>query len=163
MVKPTIHSVKHYSPMAINQIATGVIENNVLITSVANTLANLAIEVIEGSSVKAIFIEMWLQNQGTLGEFILTVEKVLEAGNGVTFAQQADLFNYPNKKNILFTSQGLTSNDGVSGPVNVLRQWIKIPKGKQRFGRGDRLVLSISNVSANDLNRCGLAIYKEYR
>ncbi len=163
MVRPTIHSVKHFSPMAIDQISTGAVQNNVLISAVVSTVADVGLEVTEGSLVKAIYIELWLQNQGDLGEFIAIVEKVPEGGNGATFANMANLFSYPNKKNIFYTTQGLTSNDGVSGPVNVMRQWFKIPKGKQRFGLGDRLVVSIANVSANDLNRCGTSIFKEYR
>ncbi len=163
MVRPTINSVKHFSPMAINQIATGVVENNVVISAVVSTVADVGLEVVEGSIVKACWVELWLQNEGTLGEFIAIIEKVPEGGNGATFANMANLFSYPNKKNVLYTTQGLTSNDGVSGPVNVMRQWFKIPKGKQRFGLGDRLVVSIANVSANDLVRCGIAIFKEYR
>ncbi len=133
-----------------------------MLEAVQSTVANLANEVAEGSVVKAIYIELWLQNEGSLGESIVTVCKDTKDGVGPNFAQLAALFTYNNKKNILFTHQGLTSNDGVSGPVVVLRQWIKIPKGKQRMGLGDRIVLSISNTSANDLVRCGFAIYKEY-
>ncbi len=162
MVRPVVHSVKHYRQIPINQIATGLLESTVLVAAVESTVANTNQEVAEGTLVKAIYLEMWLQNQGNLGEFILTLTKVPEAGTGPTFAEHANLFAYTNKKNILYTTQGLTSNDGVSGPVAVVRQWFKIPKTKQRFGLGDRVILSISNVSAGDLNRCGFALYKEY-
>ncbi len=80
-----------------------------------------------------------------------------------TAGQIAALHDYANKKNILFTAQGLvTPTDG--GQVPVLRGWYKIPKGKQRFGLGDRLFLTIrnNNAAAIDINFCGLAIYKEY-
>ena len=130
--------------------------------AVEDTVANLANEVAEGSSIKAIYIELWLQNQGTLGEAIVTVSKDPQNATGPSFVQQAALNSFPNKKNVLFTHQGLTSNDGVSGPVVILRNWVKIPKSKQRFGLGDGINLAISNVSANDLNRCGFAIFKEY-
>jgi len=163
MVRPMVHSTKHIVQHPIDVIATGVVQNIVVATSVNVTLANLSNEVAEGTSVKAAFFELWLQNQGNLGEFIFIIEKVQESGNGATFAEMGNLFTYTNKKNILFTSQGLTSNDGVSGPVNIIRDWVKIPKGKQRFGFGDRLIASIANVSANDLNRCGFTLYKEYK
>ncbi len=161
-MRPMIHSVKHYRQIPISQIVTGVLESTIIIAAVESTVANTNQEVPEGSSIKAVYFEMWVQNEGTLGEFILTVTKVPEAGSGPTFAEHAALFTYTNKKNILYTTQGLTPNDGVSGPVPILRQWIKIPKSKQRFGLGDRLILSISNVSANDLVRCGFTTYKEY-
>ncbi len=161
-MRPVIHSVKHYRQIPINQIATGVLESTVLVAAVESTVANTNQEVAEGTLVKAIYVELWLQNQGNLGEFIATLTKVPEAGTGPTFAEHANLFSYTNKKNILYTTQGLTPNDAISGPIAVMRQWFKIPKTKQRFGLGDRVILSISNVSSQDLNRCGLSIYKEY-
>ncbi len=162
MVRPQVHSTKHYVQLPINQIATGVRETNFLVISVDVLDKNLVSEVEEGNTVKAVFVEMWLQNEGTLSEFIATISKNPEGGSGPTFVEMAALATYTNKKNVLWTSQGLSSNDGVSGPVNIIRGWIKIPKSKQRFGLGDTLTLNISNVSANDLVRCGFCTYKEY-
>jgi len=158
-----VHSSKHYVQFPINQIATGTAEINAVVTAVALQNVNLASEIVEGSSVKAVYFELWLQNEGTLGEFIMTISKEPLNGTGPNFAQMAALNNFENKKNVLYTTQGLTSNDGVSGPVNIIRGWVKIPKSKQRFGLGDRIVMNISNVSANDLVRCGLTIFKEYK
>ena len=162
MVRPVVHSVKHYIQFPIDQISTASRQAIVLATAVGGTLANLSTEVVEGTIIKAVYVELWLENTGNLGESIVVLCKDTNSLTGPTFAQMADLFNYVNKKNILFTHQGLTSNDGVAQPTNVLRGWIKIPKSKQRFGLGDRLMLSISNTSSQDLNRCGFATYKEY-
>ncbi len=162
MVRPVVHSTKHYVQFPIDQISTGTVQSIVIADGVESTIANSATEVEEGAIVKAVFLELWLENQGNLGEFIATLTKVPEFGTGPTFAQMAALFTYSNKKNILYCTQGLTPNDGVAQPVNLIRNWFKIPKGKQRFGLGDRLILSISNTSAQDLNRCGFATYKEY-
>ncbi len=160
-MRPIIHSTKHYVQAPISQISTGARENIIICQAVESTAANTAIEVVEGAVVKAVFVEMWLQNQGNLGTSIITLEKTTDVGLGPTFAEMAALFTYTNKKNILHTHEGLTANDAISGPVPVIRQWFKIPKGKQRFGLGDKLVLSIANVSSSDLNRCGLFIFKE--
>ncbi len=162
MVRPMVHSTKHYVQHPISQITTGTRENIVIAQAVEATTANLGHEVAEGSSIKALYIEIWLQNQGNLGESIVTVTKDPVDDTGPSFAEMANLFAYNNKKNILFTHQGLTSNDGISGPVVVMRNWLKIPKSKQRFGLGDKLNLNISNVSSNALNRCGFSLYKEY-
>ncbi len=163
MTRPIVHSVKHYVQFPIDQIATGTIQNVLLARGVESTVANLATEVAEGTLIKAIQIQLLLQNTGTLGEFIVIVEKVIAGLTGPTFAQAAALFTYQNKKNIFFVSQGLTSNDGVGNPQQIMgpNDWFKIPKGKQRMGLGDGIMLSIANVSANDLNRCGKAVYKE--
>ncbi len=163
MVRPMVHSTKHYVQLPINQIGLGTSESNLLVSAVDVLDKNIPSEVEEGTSIKAVYIEMWLQNEGNLGEFILVISKNQEFQNGPTFAEMADLMNYNNKKNVLYVTQGLTSNDGVSGPVSVYRSWIKIPKSKQRFGLGDMLTMNIANVSASDLVRCGFATYKEYK
>ncbi len=162
MVRPVVHSTKHYVQFPLDQITTASRQAITLAQAVGGTVANLSTEVVEGSSIKAVYVELWLQNQSNLGESIVTVCKDTNDGQGPTFAQMASLFTYVNKKNILFTHQGLTTNDSQGPPLNIIRGWIKIPKGKQRFGLGDRLLLSISNTSSNNLDRCGFAIYKEY-
>ncbi len=161
-MRPVVKSTKHIVQFPIDQIATGTLQTVTLASAVALQDANASSEIVEGSIIKAIFIELWLHNQSNLAEQIVTVQKGQSGDFGPTFAEQAALFTYNNKKNVLFTHQGLSSNDGVGNPVAILRNWIKIPKSKQRFGLADNLTLSISNVSANDLNRCGMAIYKEY-
>ncbi len=161
-MRQIVHSVKHYVQFPIDQILAGTRQNIVLAVAVESTTANLANEVAEGTLVKAIFIELLLQNQGNLGEFIVVLEKAQSGSNGITFTNMAALFTYVNKKNVLYVSQGLTSNDGVGNPQKILGMWFKIPKGKQRMGLGDSIILSISNTSAGDLNRCGFATYKEY-
>ncbi len=160
-MKPVIHSVKHLVQSPFSAIATGVRENILVCQAVESTVANLATEIEEGSVVKAVFVEMWLQNSANDGHAVVILEKVENGVAGALFADMANLFAYNNKKNILFTHEGLTSNDGIGNPVPVIRQWFKIPKGKQRFGRGDRLTLTISNPSSNNLNRCGVFIFKE--
>ena len=160
-MRPIIHSTKHIVQTPISQIATGTAENIVIINAVESTVANVATEVEEGTIIKAVFVEMWLQNQSNLGHSIVILEKVPISNVGATFAEMGTLFTYDNKKNILFTHEGLTSNDAIGNPIPVIRQWVKIPKGKQRFGLGDSLRLTISNPSSNNLDRCGMFIYKE--
>ncbi len=162
MVRPTVHSRKHIVQFPLDQITTGTLQSISLVSGQALQDSNLAGEVVEGSSVKAVFVELWLDNTSNLGESIVTVTKDMNFSTGPTFAESATLFTYSNKKNVLFTHQGLTSNDVGGNPVKILGGWIKIPKSKQRFGLGDTLNFNIANVSSNDLNRCGMAIYKEY-
>ncbi len=157
-----VHSTKHYVQFGITQIGTGLRETINIAAGVEVIDKDQPHECEQGSSIKAVYFELWLQNEGNLGEFIMCITKNQEFLTGPTFLEMAALGTYTNKKNVLYTTQGLTSNDGVSGPVNVIRGWVKIPKSKQRFGLGDLLTLSISNVSANDLVRCGFTTYKEY-
>ncbi len=162
MVRPVIHSRKHIVQTPFSAIGTGAKENITIANVVDRTIADAATEVVEGANIKAVFIEMWLQNSANDGHSIMILEKDQSGGTGASFADMADLDSYDNKKNILYTHEGLTSNDAIGNPIPVLNSWLKIPKSKQRFGLGDRLVLTISNPSSNNLNRCGKMIYKEY-
>ena len=161
-MKTPIKSTKHIVQYPINPIVAATRQNINLVHAVTILNVNLANEVQEGALVKAVFVELWLQNKSDDGEEIVTVTKDPINAIGPTFAEMGALFSYTNKKNILFTHQGLSSSDNASGPYPILKQWIKIPKGKQRFGLGDKLNLNISNVSSTVLNSCGMSIYKEY-
>ncbi len=161
-MRAPIHSTKHQVQYPFNAIATGTINNTTLIQAVESTVANTAFEIAEGSLVKAVHVELWLINASTDGHEIVTICKDTKNGAGPTFAQMSTLFTYVNKKNIFFTHEGLSASDNGSGPIPVINDWIKIPKGKQRFGLGDTLNLTISNPSSTALNMCGVTIYKEY-
>ncbi len=136
-------------------------DNTFIATGVVSTLANLANEVAEGSAIKAVYVELWLIG-GTADQFFtITLEKVPGAGNVQTFTESTNLFAYVNKKNILYTTQGLAPNDGVGQPVPVIRQWFKIPKGKQRWGLNDNLNLNIASRGDGTITVCGFFTYKE--
>jgi len=53
-------------------------------------------------------------------------------------------------------------NDQDADATPILRQWVKIPKTKQRFGLKDKLVLQVFAQGALDLTACGFELYKEY-
>jgi len=158
-MRPIVKSKKHLVQFPFNAIATGTTEGLRLVDADNGTAAN---SVEEGAIVKAIFIEMWTQNSANDGHEVITLTKDSQNQPGPTFAEMAALMTWDNKKNILFTHEGLTSNDGVGNPIRPVHGWFKIPKGKQRMGFEDKIHLTISNPSSNSLNRCGVAIYKEY-
>ncbi len=161
-MKPVVHSTKHYVQMTLSTVTTGVRVTNVLVTAVQSTLANTAIEVEEGALVKAVYIELWVIGSVSNQFFTIVLDKTGAGASVMTFTQSTDLFSYPNKKNILYTTQGLASNDGIAAPIPVMRGWFKIPKSKQRFGLGDALILTVSSRGSDDIIFCGFATYKEY-
>ncbi len=162
MVRPVIHSTKHMVQYPFDAIPTATAQTIIIAFAKESTIADSADEIEEGTIIKAVFVELWLQNSANDGHQVVIIEKLAGAQTAATFAQMAALFSYPNKKNIFFTHEGLSSNDGVGNPMPIIRDWIKIPKSKQRFGLGDSLKITISNPSSNSLNRCGFALYKEY-
>ncbi len=160
-MRPVIHTTKHFVQMTLSTVATVTRTSNVLATAVQSTTANLGSEIEEGALVKAVFIELWVIGSVSNQFFTIILDKVTGGAALATFTQMTDLFSYPNKKNIFYTTQGLASNDGIAAPIPVIRQWFKIPKGKQRFGLGDTLVLSIASRGSDDIIFCGFSTYKE--
>ncbi len=163
-MRATINTVKHYVHHTNTVIATGAISNqNICVAVVAPAVASAA-TVREGAVVKAIYIERWLigdASSGTSSQFTLVIEKKRTAEPDMTHAQSQNLGSYPNKKNILYTTQGVlgSKTDGAQA-LPIFRQWIMIPKGKQRFGAGDELLVNIAAVTA--IRNCGIDTYKEY-
>jgi len=161
-MRPVIHSKKHYVQTSLSTIAGSAKLDIVLVQAVQAADVNLVSEVIEGAIVKAVFVELWLLGASASASQITVLTKFVGDDAPFTVTQLAALGNAANKKNILFCSQGLASNDGIGNPIPIIRQWFKIPKSKQRFGLGDTLELQIFAQNAVALEVCGFATYKEY-
>ncbi len=160
-MRAIIHRTKHYVQQSRSQVATVALTTIDIIDSVESTVANLVDEVSEGTVVKAVFVEMWLLDSAQDGSFIVTLEKLPTSANPMSFANSNSLGTYTNKSNILYCTQGLSSNNGVGNPIPIIREWFKIPKGKQRMALGDKIVLNITNNGPNNLEFCGFFTYKE--
>ncbi len=163
-MKPIIHSKKHIFQISQSTVGQTAVFNNLIVDAIEGQ-SDTPSEVEEGATVKACYVEFWVSQDSAsvVGSYTIILVKNPGGNANPTTANLAALHDYDNKKNILFTVQGLlTPNDG--GQVPVLRGWYKIPKGKQRFGLGDRLQLSIrnNNVTAININFCGVVIFKEY-
>jgi len=161
-----INTNKHYIAQTETVIAAGANLNLVIADGVSAPANANTFDVTEGSTVKAVRCEMWLASGGisnALDQKVIVVEKVPAGAPAITFAQMLNLQAYDNKKNILFVFQGiLSANINGTNPIAPIREWLLIPKGKQRFGLGDRLVMSIGTVGEN-VTICGFFTYKEYR
>ncbi len=162
--KTPIHSIKHMVQKTNASLASGALLSVVLIDAVAiGATRSNTFDVEEGSVIKAIYCELWLKSNasaGTSTQQNVFIERLSSNLATMNFTESQNVQSYDNKKNILFSSQGVLG-DLTTSAMPVLRQWIAIPKGKQRFGLADRLVLEISAVGAA-LQICGLFIYKEY-
>ncbi len=157
-MRPRVNTRKHYRQLSLGAVASGAITPLTLIEAVAAPTASH--EVLEGAIVSAIFIEMWLtSDDAAAGTGIVTLEKIMADAIAMSVTESAALFDYSNKKNVLHTQMGLLGPN-VQVPLASVRGWFKIPKGKQRFGLGDRLVLNIHGQS-NGIAFCGFATYKE--
>ncbi len=161
-----IQTIKHFVPRTDTDIPSGTAVNLVIADAVVAPAVGASNEVNIGSVIKAIRVEMWLGtpvSAGGLSQMVVVLEKVPANQTPLTFAQSLNLMSYDNKHNILFTFQGILGALATgASPLQVLNNWILIPKGKQRMARGDSLILTISTVSAI-ANSCGMFIFKEYK
>ncbi len=160
-----INSNKHYVPRTNVSLASGSgLSVDVIDTVVAPAVSN-AEDVRQGAVIKAVHLEYWIWGGGTTGQdtqFVMIVEKVPSGAGAATAAEMLNLGSYDNKKNILFSTQGVIGA-GVDGSqaIPLIRNWVLIPKGKQRFGLGDKLAVGFTPVGTA-LQICGMATYKEY-
>lgn len=164
MVAP-INSIKHFVHHSPATVVAGAVTSIVLVNAVVAPAVATTADVIQGAIVKAVYIEVWIggNTANATSSFNVTVEKRVANAPAMTFTQSVNLQSYPNKKNILYTTQGIigpVSSGG--GTTPIIRDWIKIPKGKQRFGLNDEFVINLSNIT-NDMIACGIFIFKEYR
>ncbi len=161
-MRPIITSSKHLVQTSLAAIAAGAVTSITIAAGVSVNAVNLATEVRDGASLKAVYLELWLRGSDDAAgsTFVYIFEKVSGDTTPPSTTDMGNLHAYHNKKNILFTSMGL-SNDDSSVATPIVRNWIKIPKGKQRFGLDDRLKFHIfSQTGTTDI--CGISIYKEY-
>ncbi len=161
-MRPRVITTKHIVQQSLATATAGNRINIKLISAVAASDVNLASEIQEGSVISAIYLEYWIKtNDSSEGTAIAVVTKLSNGVANPSSGEMALLNDYQNKKNIFFTFMGLTNpNTGVGTPM--LHMWLKIPKGKQRFGLGDELVLTLLSQTGT-LQLCGFTIFKEQR
>ncbi len=163
-MKPMITSVKHIVQTSLTLIQEQSILA-VLVARVVDAQPTNSFEVVVGSIVKAVFLEYWLLGESSQPcTATWTFEKLPNDGNKMTQTQGQSLDNYSNKRNVFKIGQGIIG-DSNTNPIPVIREWIKIPKGKQRMALGDELVFNVSIVgeASNGGEVCGIAIFKEYQ
>ncbi len=161
-MKSPINSTKHIVQLTLATVGVGTVVSTPIIDAKALSLVGAgAEEVRAGAVVKAVYVELWLRGQDTsAGSFVCIIQKCSADSNGATAGEMANLMDYNEKNQILFTSQGLVNNS-TSDAIPVYRGWIKLPKGKQRFGLGETFRVTVL-AQTLDVNMCGAFIYKEY-
>ncbi len=161
MVRPQVNSVKHIIQHSLTGIVAGNVSNNAVALAAQVGDIDSETEVRIGCSIKAVYLELWLtSDDATQSSTIMVLEKQPIAADNITAAEIADLNPYPNKNNIFYITQGLVGQK-VNTATPFVRGWFKIPKGKQRMARGDKINVSIL-AQSDGINFCGFFLYKEY-
>jgi len=160
LVRAITNTDKRYVQSVTFPIAGASTENIVIVDAKQDPNISASNDVKAGTVVTAVYLEYWiLANSQQPAQIMLALEKVPADSGGIQFADNQLLTFYKNKKNIFYTTQGLVG-DANTNPTPFVRQWFKIPKGKQRFGNGDRLNVSITSILTEDVNVCGFGLFK---
>ncbi len=158
-MRPTINTEKHIIQESFFTIASGAVRTDTIALAVRVPATTLT-HVREGAKISAVYCEIWLTGDDAVqGSTIVTLEKRNLTQTAMTAGDAAALHEYGNKKNILHTFQGLLPSN-TQYPMAAIKGWFRIPKGKQRFGLDDTLVLNIF-AQSDGVNGCGFYIYKE--
>ncbi len=162
MVRAQINSQKHIVQQSLSTVAAGAVATVIPVVGVLVNAASGEDDVRAGAQVKAIFLEQWMISDDATAPatYVFIVERAAGTVDLPTATDMANLHDYHNKNNVLYTSQGLL-NAEPSVATPIVRQWIKIPKGKQRIALDDQIRIHFFSQTLATL-RCGLAIYKEY-
>ncbi len=157
-MRPVVNTEKHFDQFSLFAIASGAINNHVIATAVAVPAS--ASQIREGAKISAVYVEMWITGDDAVtGSGVITLEK-LDGGKTLMSAGNSGALNdYVNKKNIFHTQMGLFPSN-TQNPIAVIKGWFKIPKSKQRFGLGDRLLLNLF-AQSDGITGCGFFLYKE--
>ncbi len=161
MVRPIVHSTKHYVQHSLATATGGAVLNGQIAVAVDVGAKNIPAECEEGNSIKAIYVENWIRAGSTTpssGQFI-----IYKKGGDTTNPSATDMANlhdWDNKKNIFYTTMGLF-NDQNAAAIPVAKEWFKVPKGKQRMGLGDSLNWAFFCPTI-DCHSCGFETFKEY-
>ncbi len=162
-MKAIINSQKHIVQRSLDLIQEQSANSFVIASAVEaqSTAANL---VAVGCVIKALFVELWILGESAQPCTVTWIlEKIPASAGVVTQTEMQDLHDYPNKRNIFKMGQGIIG-DSNSNPIPVIREWIKIPKGKQRMALGDSYQFTVSCIGEadNGCEICGFVIFKEY-
>ncbi len=163
MLAPLV-TIKHIVQNTNATVASGAVLYLELVQAVAQTAVTNQADVVEGSLVKAIYIEQWLhsiQAAGASTQQNFIIEKVPAGATPATASNLLNMMAYLNKKNVFFSSQG-NMGDLNQMSIPIHRGWLSIPKGKQRFGLGDRLMVSFT-ATGSSISICGMSIFKEWK
>ncbi len=163
-MRPQINSEKHI--VQLNRATTvgpaGIQNINLVSVLAQDAVASLPQDVRIGTNVKAVWLEWWCSGSNNDQSAVTAILYKTVGDTDIIDTTDMSLLNeYTNKKNILATFQGILGDSGSANPVPIFRGWFKIPKGKSRFGLGDKLRITLQ-AKDTDVESCGLCIYKAY-
>lgn len=156
-----VQSLKHIVDQQGGLVAAAT-TTDVLIKAVdAPILANVS-EVITGSTVSAIFLNVQVaaSGSGALANVYMNVYK--NPGGSLNPINPAASGSNDNKRFIIHQEMIMTEKNSTAIARTLFKGVIKIPRGYKRFGYNDKLEISLRAPGVT-FDYCHQCIYKEFR
>ncbi len=156
-----VQSLKHIFDKQ-GGLAVGTTEsNNLVLAKDAPVLANTE-EVITGSTVSAIFLNVQVSATSTaaLANVYLVVYK--SPGGNLASINPQTVGSNDNKRFVIHQEMTMLEKNTTSIPRTLFKGVIKIPRGYKRFGYNDVLKINLRSPGVT-MDYCIQCIYKEFR
>jgi len=160
-MRPIIQSQKRIVQVTLSNVIAGSTASVTIANAVQGAQTTAPNDVPVGSIIKAVYCEMWLLGDGQQpNTSTAMIVKVPADSGGPDASDFTNLNGWANKNNILKMHQGLVG-DANANPIPFFREWIPIPKGKQRMAIGDQIQYNVKAITEG-LQFCGHFIFKVY-
>lgn len=153
-----VNSVKNIVDSVNIGVAAGT-TTTVVIANAVNDYAGATADVPIGSKVSSVYLFFQIQPQAAQGQVDAYIAK-FPSGISPLPAPGAT-GGSPLRKFVLHEEKGIPGTFNNGSPPLTFRGVVKIPRGRQRFGEDDDLVIKVSCSTAYDF--CMKAIYKFYQ
>ncbi len=158
-----VNRIKHVVDTVQTLTAGTVLDLNQILAVDAPVLANTT-EVVTGSKVHGIYLRVNIagneSDPGALPSVYMAVWK--NPGGNLASIDPRNVGANDNKRFVIHQEMTMIQNAIGGNPRDLFNGVIVIPKGMQRFGPNDKLILGVVSTAVN-IAVCVQAHYKEFR
>ncbi len=159
-----VQRIKHIVDSSAT-VGAAVVVQDVLVNAVdAPIIANIR-DVITGSKVNGIFLNVQVQSNQLQTAAIHNIYMAVYKNPGgliTTPINPNSTGDDVNKKLVIHQEMSIVENAKDGNPRTLFKGVVVVPKGMRRFGANDQLIVSLRS-NASDFKYCLQCIYKEFR
>ncbi len=158
-----IHRIKHIVDKSATITATAVLPEVLINTKDAPVLANTT-EVETGAKVHGIFINVQIQANQSINAIPNIYMAIYKSpGGNIPAIDPAQTGSNADKKQIIHQEMNFVeTTSNTANPRTLFKGVVVIPRGMQRFGADDELIMSLKSNAIN-FSYCVQCIFKEFR
>ncbi len=160
-IRPIVKTDKHEVTWTFLAQNASAVQSVVLVTGVATADADTGTEVEVGNHVKSIYFEFHFSPQVITNPKVIHWEILLRPQGVVPTSSTPSLY-YQDGRNLII-KRGMEMLPASAGTVYKRVFVVRIPRKAQRIGENDQINFRYICSSAETINTCGIAIFKEWK